>query len=61
MKDYIKFPEQIVKVVVEEMFGLDSSKLESLVINDKLKIIPTNNSEKPFKKIKMREKDQGFA
>lgn len=57
----MQFPEEIVKMLFVETLRWDdtkleyiSIKLEYIVINDKWKITPTNDPEKPFKKSRMK-------
>lgn len=53
LKDYIQFPEAITKLEVLEKISKSGCKMEMLVVNDKYKIVPTGNPDKPFKKSKI--------
>ncbi len=53
-KDNLKFPEPITKVYVSETLSKDGCKLNHLIINEKWKLTPTNNPEKPFKKSRIK-------
>lgn len=55
-RDYFQFPEPITKVFIRETVDKNGCKTDFLVINEKWKLVPTNNPEKPFKKIKLRKK-----
>ena len=47
----IQFTEPITKIDVTETLSKDGNDIECLVINDKWKIVPTDNPDKPFKKV----------
>lgn len=53
-KDYLEFPEVITKVCTRERINKSGCKLVELVINDKWKLIPTGNPDKPFRKRKLK-------
>lgn len=53
-RDYLSFDEPIQKVQISEVMSKKGSSLEYMIINDKWKIIPTGNPDKPFKKSKIK-------
>lgn len=53
-KDYLQFPEVITKACIIERISKSGCKLVELVINDKWRIIPTDDPDKPFKKRKLK-------
>lgn len=52
-KNYLQFAEPIYKLYIEEIIYINGSKIEYMIINDEWKLIPTGNSEEPFKRLKL--------
>lgn len=52
-KGYLDFPEEITKVSVRETVTKKGCKVEHLIVNDKWKLTPTDDNEKPFKRRKL--------
>ncbi len=48
-KNYLSFPEPIIKMFVRETVGKDGCKCEELIINDKWKMIPKPGANPPFR------------
>jgi hypothetical protein len=55
-KDYFDFGEPITNVVVTETVSKNGCKIEHFIINDKWKLTPTGNPDKPFKRRKINDK-----